>query len=170
MTTTIIILISILIILTLISIGLAIHTIHRNTVTTKNTFEIQLASAKANKLPDIHKMAYSDLMKIVNDTIDYYTTRDLSLTDLTHKSSEEISLILDDIAADIATKVKVGVSPHVSECITCYIADEFYDRYIINSVRMLLIAYIEKNRRSKQRNIYQNNTTQQPKTVNSQKR
>ena len=124
-------------------------------------FEIQMAGAKMNKLPDIHKMPYNDLMKIVNDTIDYYTTRDLSINSLTNKSSEEISLILDDLSASIATNVKVSVSPYVSDCITCYVTEDFYDRYIINSVRLLLVANIEQRKSISRRNKINQNTKPQ---------
>lgn len=129
-------------------IGLSVYTIHRDTTKFTKNFELQMAAAKTNKLPEINKMQYSDLMKIVNETIDYYTTQNMTVLSLTNKSSEEISLVLDELSADIATKVKVGVSKYVSECITCYVTEEFYDRYIINSVRLMLIAQIEKQKRA----------------------
>ena len=129
-------------------VSLTIYTIHRDTTKFTSNFELQMTAAKTNKLPEINKMQYSELMKIVNETIDYYTTQNMTVLSLTNKSSEEISLTLDELSADIATKVKVGVSRYVSECITCYVTEEFYDRYIINSVRLMLIAQIEKQKRN----------------------
>lgn len=131
-----------------ILVGLAIHAVRRDIFTLTKNFEVQMTAAKTNKLPEINKMQYSELMKIVNETIDYYTTQNMTVLSLANKSSEEISLTLDELSADIATKVKVGVSRYVSECITCYVTEEFYDRYIINSVRLMLIAQIEKQKRA----------------------
>ena len=146
--TTAIIFASILILATLFNAALITYTIYRDTTISKRQFELQIAAASSNKMPDIHKMAYSDLMKVVNDTIDYYTTQNLTINPLVSKSSEEISLILDDLSADIATKVKTSVSTHVSQCITCYITEDFYDRYILNNVRLLLVAHIEHAKRA----------------------
>lgn len=132
-------------------VGLSVYTIHRDTVKENNSFKIQMEAARSRAKPEIHRMPYSDLMKIVNETIDYYATRNLNILTLANKSSDEISLLLDDLSADIATKVKVSVSPYVSECITCYVTEDFYDRYIINSVRMLLLASIEQKKRASMR-------------------
>ena len=129
------------------------YTIRRDTEKMTKNFEIQMTAAKTNKMPEINKLSYSDLMKIVNDTIDYYTTKDLTINSLTNKSPEEISLILDEISSDVATKVKVSVSPYVSQCITCYVTEDFYDKYILNSVRGLLIANIEYHKRMTKSNV-----------------
>lgn len=124
------------------------YTIYRDTTKMQNNFQLQITAAQSNQRPDIHKMSYSDLMKIVNETIDYYTTQNLAVKTLASKSAEEISIQLDELSADIATKVKISVSPQVSNCITAYVTEDFYDRYIINSVRLLLVAHIEREKRA----------------------
>lgn len=135
---------------------LSMYTIRRDTNRMKHTFEVQMASAKQKSMPEINKMPYPDLMKIVNETINYFTTQNMSVVSLVNKSPEEISILLDELSADIATRVKVSVSPYVSECITCYVTDDFYDRYIINSVRLLLVAHIEQHKRSRQSSHHNN--------------
>ena len=146
-----IILLSTCIVALFVLIALTAYTIHRDTTKMSNNFQLQITAAQSSQRPDIHKMAYSDLMKIVNETIDYYTVQNLAVKTLASKSSEEISIQLDEIAADIATKVKISVSPQVSNCITAYVTDDFYDRYIINSVRLLLVAHIEREKRNTRR-------------------
>lgn len=153
-----------------ILIGMSIYTIHKDTLNNKRMFEIQMTSAKTNRLPDIYKMPYNELMKIVNETINYYTTQNMTLMSLVNKSSEEISLLMDDLSADIATKVKISVSPYVSECITCYITDDFYDRYIINSVRLLLVAHIEQNKNRHRKNNFRSNKPNNESTKNNNKK
>ena len=144
---------------TLLSVSLYI--IRKDTINNKQMFEIQMTSAKTNRMPDIYKMPYNELIKIVNETINYYTTQNMTVKSLANKSSEEISLLIDDLSADIATKVKISVSKYVSECITCYVTEDFYDRYIINSVRLLLIAHIEQ-----QKGRYKRNNSRPNKPLN----
>ena len=125
-----------------------IYNIHKDTIERNQMFQIQMTAAKTNKIPDISKLTYPELMKIVNETIDYYTTQNMAVLSLHNKNSAEISLLIDELSADIATKVKVSISKYVSECIICYVTEDFYDRYILNSVRLMLVAQIEKQRRA----------------------
>lgn len=136
------------VVLLAILIGLSVYTIYRDTTKMQNNLDIQIAAATSSKLPEIHKLPYSELMDIVNKTIDYYTTHNLTVNTLSTKSGDEISVQLDDLSADIATTVKLSVSPLVSNCITSYVSEDFYDRYILTTVRLLLVAHIEKLKRS----------------------
>ena len=127
------------------------YTIYRDTNKIEHNFQLQLAAAQAKQRPEIHKLEYSELIKIVNEVINYFTSQNMDVLSLASKTEEEISVILDELTADIATKVKVNISPMISDCITCYVTEDFYDRYILNSTRLMIVANIEKQKRMAKR-------------------
>lgn len=121
-----------------------VYTIYRDTTKMQNNFNVQIAAAQANQRPEINKLTYQELIKIVNEVINYYTSQNMDVIGLASKNEDEISLILDELTADISTKVKISISPMVSDCILGYITEDFYDRYIFNSVRLLIVANVER--------------------------
>ena len=127
-------------------IGLSIYTIYRDTTRLDNNFRLQMTAASASRMPDISKYSYEELMKMLNNIIDYYTSQNLDVISLANKSEEEISLIMHDMSVDICTKVVTGLSPTFINCIQAYITEDFFNRYIINSVNMMIVLNIEKRR------------------------
>lgn len=129
-----------------INVCLAIYTIYRDTTKISNNFELQIAASAALKKPEIHKLPYNELMKIVNSSIDYYTSQNMEVIGLANKTPEEISLLIDDLTADVSTRVVLSISPAVMECILTYITEEFFNRYIYNSVQALIVLNVEKQK------------------------
>jgi hypothetical protein len=155
MTTEIILLIGCIVLLSVLVV-LSGYTIHRDTTKMQNNLQLQIAAASAAKKPEIHKLPYAELMKIVNNTIDYYTSQNMEILSFANKSPEEISLVINDLTIEISTKVETSISPVVYDVITSYVTEEFFSRYIFNSVQALIVLNIEKQKKtmeSQQRKI-----------------
>lgn len=142
-----IILLAIIAVMAVLMVVLTTYTIHRDMTKMDNNLKIQIASASANRKPDIHKMSYEDLMKIVNTTIDYFTSQNMEILALSTKSSEEISLMIDELTVDISSRVVLGLSDEVRGSVTAYVSEDFFNRYIYNSVQTLIVLNIEKEKR-----------------------
>ena len=147
----------------IVMIGLSAYSIFRDTTKIQNNFNMQIAAATANKKPDIHKLPYTDLMKIVNNTIDYYTSQNMEVLTLSNKTSDEISLSINDLTVDISAKVVMSISPMVHSTILEYVTEEFFSRYVFNSVQALVVLNIEKQRKTLDSQQRKNQKTVEPK-------
>ena len=124
--------------------GIASYSIYSNGKKTQDALMIQIEAAKAKKNNHIINMPYKDLLGIVDNLVNFYTKNAVMDFSLSTKNDTELSVVLDDILINICTDVKMSVSKDLHEAILFYVSDAYFNKYIKNTARLLLILEIKR--------------------------
>jgi hypothetical protein len=110
----------------------------------KNQFDIQMKSASTNSLQNA--MKFEDIRSMLNTLITFYTTQYVSLGAFDGKSTEELSVILQDTEHGICVDIRLAMSKQLLNQWLLYSTEKFIDEYIAFSVLTVLVNTIEKKK------------------------
>lgn len=130
------------------------HKIDIDRKSKEQLFQIQMAGAQATSLKNA--LPVDDMYKILTGMVQFYTFQQLSNTNLSKYTDQNLSLIVDDMILSIASEVELHLGDNFKQSWECYFdkiptsqehRPSHLNLYIYNETRICLINSIELSKR-----------------------
>ena len=142
----IILLVTIFIILA-VTLTFMVYTIKRDSQIREREFNVKMAAAQMANTNGITSMKYTDLLSIIDKNMEYYVNQSILLSGVLKKTSEEKSLVINDILSTTCAQIECSISDKVKQALLNYITEEYLQTYIKDTTRVLLLYKIENPRK-----------------------
>lgn len=134
---------------------IGIYNIYKDKISKEVMFRLQLKSVDNATIKDA--LPVTDLYKIVDDTIKFYTSRQLKMMNLSDRTEQELSLLISDIILTIASDVELHLSERFKQIWEIYFdavpktqgdAPSHLNLYIHDNTELILVRAIETMKRN----------------------
>lgn len=135
---------------------LGIYNIYKDRISKETMFQLQLMSTENASIKDAPEVA--TLYKVIDDTIKFYTARRLKVINLTEKSDQELSIVLDDVILSISSDVELHLSSQFKKIWEVYFdpiptdpddPPSHLNLYIHDNTELMLVRTIEAMKRNR---------------------
>ena len=135
----------------ILMIGLTCYQIYTDYYNRSKMFELQIQMAAGQQMMQ-KDLSWEDLKKIINDIISFIVVSFITNNGLMALSKEELSLSWIGIINELCTKVDMSISPEIKRQAYKSITEEYFVKFIKDSVQITVVYNLEKNRSNKVNN------------------
>lgn len=136
------------IIVLFILVGVVLYQIYTDFYNRKKMFELQLEMAKAQQATT-KELTWKEIKDIINDIISFNVSTYIINNGLMKMTNEKLSLMWTMIIGELCTKVDMAISPEIKRQTFKSISEDYFSRFIKNSVEITLVYQLENNRDNK---------------------
>ena len=128
-----------------ILIGVVLYQIYTDYFNRKKMFDIQIEMAKAQQATT-KDMSWSDIKQVINDIVSFNVSNYILANGLARMKNEELSIMWTMILGELCTKIELSISDEVKRQALKSITEEYFSRFIKESVQITIIYQLETNR------------------------
>lgn len=136
------ILISILLALLIL---LLLYQIRVDSYTRKRLFDVQIEMAQGQQAMT-KELPWSDLKKIIDEIISFTVTNYIITNGIGRMNDDELTLNWTMILSEICSEVELSLSDEMKRQILKTISIEYMTKYIKNSVQLVIVFNLQKNK------------------------
>ena len=136
------ILISILLVLLIL---LLLYQVRVDSYTRKRLFDVQIEMAQGQQAMT-KELPWSDLKKIIDEIIGFTVTNYIITNGLSKMKDDELTLNWTMILNEVCSEVELSLSEEIKRQILKTISLEYMTKYIKNSVQLVIVFNLQKNK------------------------
>lgn len=145
---TTIVAILLMLIITTVVIAVTIYQVRSDFYNRKRMFDIQIEMAQAQQVMT-KDLPWEDLKKIINDIISFSVSRYIMNNSLNNIKNDELSLMWPMILSDLCPRIETSLSTEIKRQALKYISEDYFTRFIKNSVEIVIVYQLENNKENK---------------------
>lgn len=137
----------------ILSIVATFYQIHVDYFNRKEMFDIQLQMAAGQQMMQ-KDLSWKEIKHIINDVVSFITSNYIISNNLTRLTYEELSVSGTWLAIinELCIKVDSSLSPEIKRQAYKSISDNYFTKFIKDSIQITLVYQLEKNRNNKYNN------------------
>ena len=135
----------------MLMIGLTCYQIYTDYYNRSKMFELQLQMAAAQQMMQ-KDLSWEEIKKIINDITSFIVSSFIVTNGIMRLTNEELSISWISIINELCTKVDMSISPEIKRQTLKSISEEYFTKFIKDSVQITVVYQLEKNRSNKVNN------------------